>query len=418
MENAIRADGLRNDLLEECFCRAVELLRRNSRPEGVLAALESPRSRERRYTGIFGRDAAICALGMLAADEKDLVETARAGLLTLGKHQARNGQIPKFVHPGDDETDFWYTGCIDATLWWLIAVRAFDRQVGLEDESGAGINAALGWLSCQEHPAWGLLQQNEASDWADIMPRSGFVLYSNALWFVVKRIYGLPGVECTRAHANILFSPFDHHLEAGHRRLQLLTDYIRNSGRNDGFLLSFVNFSFWGEEIDIFGNLLAVLGGITGLSTSLRIVENLRKGGFSEPWPVRVVGRPIERENPLWRTYMARHGQNLPHQYHNGGIWPFVGGFWILLLESLGRREEAWRELEKLALLNRAGNWEFNEWFHGLTGEPMGMPGQSWNAALFILAYRVLCDGYALPFLQEKAFPAAGPSVIAPSLLP
>ena len=37
-----------------------------------------------------------------------------------------------------------------------------------------------------------LLQQNEASDWADIMPRSGFVLYTNALWHRVKRLFDLP----------------------------------------------------------------------------------------------------------------------------------------------------------------------------------------------------------------------------------
>jgi hypothetical protein len=33
---------------------------------------------------------------------------------------------------------------------------------------------------------------------------------------------------------------------------------------------------------------------------------------------------------------------------------------------------------------------EFNEWFHGLTGEPMGMTGQSWNAAAFLLAAAAL----------------------------
>jgi glycogen debranching enzyme len=89
---------------------------------------------------------------------------------------------------------------------------------------------------------------------------------------------------------------------------------------------------------------------------------------------------------------MQRHRQNHPWQYHNGGIWPFVGGFWVILLARLGREQEAWRELENLALANRVGDWAFNEWFHGQTGEPLGMPGQSWNAALFILAFLTLRD--------------------------
>jgi glycogen debranching enzyme len=87
---------------------------------------------------------------------------------------------------------------------------------------------------------------------------------------------------------------------------------------------------------------------------------------------------------------MQRHQQNFPFQYHNGGSWPFVGGFWVLLLERLGMEKEAWRELEQLALANRQENWQFNEWFHGRNGTPMGMPGQSWNAAMFILAWQSL----------------------------
>ena len=46
---------------------------------------------------------------------------------------------------------------------------------------------AINWLLAQEHQHFRLLQQNEASDWADIMPRSGYVLYTNALWYDVKR---------------------------------------------------------------------------------------------------------------------------------------------------------------------------------------------------------------------------------------
>ena len=43
-----------------------------------------------------------------------------------------------------------------------------------------------------------------------------------------------------------------------------------------------------------------------------------------------------------------------------------------------------------MAFANRQGNWQFNEWFHGQSGEPMGMPGQSWNAALYVLAWQAL----------------------------
>ncbi|MGO4612217.1 amylo-alpha-1,6-glucosidase, partial [Variovorax sp. 2RAF20] len=72
-----------------------------------------------------------------------------------------------------------------------------------------------------------------------------------------------------------------------------------------------------------------------------------------EPFPVRVVLHPLTRQDPLWRPYMARHQQNLVHQYHNGGIWPFVGGFWVMALARLGLHDMAWPELARLAHVNQ-----------------------------------------------------------------
>lgn len=122
---------------------------------------------------------------MIASKDPELVHNAKISILTLAQYQAPNGQIPKYVKPELKEIDFWYSGCIDATLWWLIAVNFYDRSFPEErfpEQLRTTIDHALHWLFCQEHQGLFLLQQNEASDWADIMPRSGFVLYSNALW--------------------------------------------------------------------------------------------------------------------------------------------------------------------------------------------------------------------------------------------
>ena len=73
-----------------------------------------------------------------------------------------------------------------------------------------------------------------------------------------------------------------------------------------------------------------------------------------------------------------------------------MAGFWILLLLKLGRKELAKEELERYAQVCKTNNWEFNEWLHGKTGKPMGMAGQSWNAAMFVLAYHALHDNVRL----------------------
>jgi len=384
------ADG--EQLIAACHAKSIELLRRNLTPAGILAATPGDRARSRGYSAIFGRDAAICALGMALSGDPALQRAAATGLDTLAQHQAPNGQIPKFVEPGARQADFWYLGCIDSTLWWLLARdflercapparRKRSRQVGL----------ALQWLLAQEHQRFFLLQQNEASDWADIMPRSGFVLYTNALWYAVKRRYGLDHAEETRDNFSGLFHPFSAGL-APYRRARLLNEYVLRRARNRDLYLSFVNFSFFGEEGDVFGNILALLCGLPDPPATRRTLTALQRARVSRLYPVRVVTHPIRRRSALWRPYMARHRQNEVWQYHNGGIWPMVGGFWIVALAAAGHLAQARSELESLARACALQNWSFNEWLHGTKATPRGMPGQSWNAAAFLMAERAIAE--------------------------
>jgi Alkaline and neutral invertase len=382
-------------LLETCHERSVELLRRNLSPGGILAATVGKRAESRGYTAIFGRDAAVCALGMALSGDELLEREAATGLHTLAEHQAANGQIPKFVDVQRSEADFWYLGCIDSTLWWLIALHC----LGLRRRYTKRIPLALQWLLAQEHQRFFLLQQNEASDWADIMPRSGFVLYTNALWYLVKQVYGLDQVAATRASFNGLFHPFSAGL-AEYRRARLLNDYVLRTARDRDLYLSFVNFAFFGEEGDVFGNVLAVLLGLCDERATRRTLDAITRSGASDPYPVRVVTHPIKRASLLWRPYMARHRQNLVWQYHNGGIWPMVGGFWIAALVAAGRKQQAREELLKLARACAVKNWAFTEWLHGKTLMPRGMPGQSWNAAAYLMAERAVKDG-ALPWDRD-----------------
>jgi hypothetical protein len=386
------------ELIETCRTEAIALLRRNLSPAGILAATPGARAEARGYTAIFGRDAAVCAIGMALSGDVFLEYEAETGLLTLAAHQAPNGQIPKFVDTQRAEADFWYLGCIDATLWWLIALAFLDQRLPrrrLRQRLAREVDKAIAWLLCQEHQHFCLLQQNEASDWADIMPRSGFVLYTNALWYLLKRQYRLPRAADTRRSLNQLFHPFGTRI-AEYRRARLLCHYVRNRVRYRDLYLSFVNFSFFGDEGDVFGNALAILCGVADEAAAHRIVHALKRARVNEPYPVRVVCDPIRETSMFWRPYMSRHRQNFAGQYHNGGIWPFVGGFWVTALIAAGLRDSARTELAGVARANALGNWAFNEWLHGETLVPSGMRGQSWNAAMFLAAYRAVKDGRSI----------------------
>jgi hypothetical protein len=376
------------------------LLLDNSSPYGILACRTSPKAERRNYRSVFGRDASICALGMVRSGDERLIGTARAGLETLARFQADNGQIPNYVKPAGRDANFWHFGCIDSTLWWLIALRDYDRFSGdgsLLPSLKGRVDKAVSWLLCQEQPSRGLLVQNEASDWADIMPRSGHVLYTNALWYRVKRSYGLPDAERTRGQFNRTFFPFSPNGRgksngAGAGGFYTI-EKIRKEVRPTSYYLSFVSYLSWGGEVDLYANVLSLLFRLPGSGLRRTILAFLAGACRNGSGTMPVTLNPIRKGTKHWREYMDRHGLNAPYQYHNGGVWPYAGCFWAMVLAQEGKTVPALRELRNIAALNQVNDWQFNEWFHGKTGRPMGMAGQSWNAAMFLLAYHALRDG-------------------------
>src|SRR6202789_4653022 len=94
-------------LFTACLFQSVDLLKRNLTPDGILAASPTLQAEKRGYTAIFGRGAAVCAIGMVLSGDQSLAGAAVAGLHTLAEHQAPNGQMAKFVDVQRQEADFW-----------------------------------------------------------------------------------------------------------------------------------------------------------------------------------------------------------------------------------------------------------------------------------------------------------------------
>jgi len=375
-----------------CYQKSIELLKKNSTEFGILASSPSVRAKERNYLSIFGRDASICALGMISSADKKLMHIAKNSLKTLADNQAANGQIPTFVKPEEKRVDFWRMGTTDSTLWWLIAMDNLKKnnETAFVKKFAKNIDKALIFLRAWEHPTFSLLVQLEASDWADLMPRSGYVLNNNALWCKVKEIYNLPGKEKSHEYFSYLFDAktkipnkikkenirFAHFVESAER------------DKNINALVSFVKRYESGNEVDVFANCLAFLSGAITEKRAKQIFKYFIANSANEPISVKTVLRPIKPNSKQWEKYMADHHQNYPYKYHNGGVWPFISAFWVIALHDAGFKKIAQNELEKLAKLNLKSG--FNEWFHGQTGRAMGKKGQSWNAAMYILAYNTI----------------------------
>ncbi len=407
----------RDVLAEEAYQRAVGILQRCTTPYGFRASGRSP-----GYPQIWARDSIITGLGAALTGDPDLLASFRASLDTLGSHQSALGLIPLNVHPETGEVSTENAGAVDANLWFILGhyyhyLRT--RDLAYLQANWPRIERAELWLRYQDMNECGLLEVPEAGDWMDLLAVRYNVLYDNVLYGAALRaaddmaaIAGrvldvAPGAAAdVFERLNLLLwvdrcwvaSHFAEHLEQlKAMRLEWYMLY-HNVGTISSrpFYLPYVAFREYGDYCDILGNLLAVLCGLADAQRSDQILRYLYQVGVAQPFPAKAIYPPIFPGNPDWREYYRSRNLNLPHQYHNGGIWPFIGGFHIAALVKVGWMQEAENLLGDLAAANRLGvreDWEFNEWLHGETGHPMGYPYQAWSAAMYVYAYHAVKSG-------------------------
>jgi glycogen debranching enzyme len=423
------------------------VLRGNARDIGLLSARHA-------YQQVNGRDAMVGGLGLMLLDDADH-DVHRRSIETLASGQSRLGNIPfgvgfpdvpdeSFVASGgtfatsasaDDRcrptVDTIHAGCVDNCLWYILGHYVYFQTVGDRDflrRYWPSIGRAYLWLQYQDINECGLLEVHEAMDWADLFANRYNVLYDNALWCAVHRAMG---------HlASALGEPAQPYYDEARScrfKLNLLLwvgpevnrdlawveenrkEWLYPIKRTDTelvtrpYYLPYMAFRDYAERFDTLGNMLAILLDVASPAQADRILDYTHEVGLDEPYPIRALYPVIQPGDRDWRHYYWVRNLNQPHHYHNGGIWPFVGGFYVAALVKAGRLPEAEYQLARLAKLNslgRKGSWEFNEWFHGLSGRPMGFDGQSWSAAMYLYAHAAVTRG-SVPFFAPAEIQSA-----------
>lgn len=394
-----------------CYAKSQEKLLGNTTDFGVLAA--SPKdgeSKAKNYTSLFSRDIGVCSYGVLASsDEKLITRVAKNSLATLTRAQSKLGQFPFYYIPETDTVRWWSPGAPDSTLWWCIAFLLYKQQVkdtSFYHEYKDRLEKAFTWLTYQDTNNDSLVEQGEASDWADEMPRMGEVLYTNSLWYWLVRLrVEVEGRNDLKPLQKRIYEAFNT-LFWVHKRDDNTLSYVPHNAYTKenvyakGFIelinaqvvylpyyLSFVSHKSFEMRCDVYGNILACLSGLADEEKAHMITDFIIRSGSNLPYPVKALYPPVYPGERDWKDYMAKGRQDYPWQYHNGGIWPYIGGFWVTWLGQYDKGK-AKREVEKLAEANALNDWEFNEYLHGQLGTPMGIPNQSWNMGMYIRAYQ------------------------------
>jgi hypothetical protein len=342
----------------------------------------------------------ITTLGARLAADSEIQTALRAGLRLLGDRQASTGAIPNNVDLATLRPNF--RAYADSGLWWIVGSA-------LLEPDPVTVRAILRWYECQDVDQSGLLSIQEGSDWQDLFCTRGKGLYVNCLYVLALRAASalfqttypaeasrcLERAERTAAavnrwfwyegdgdlmrHVSHTFSTENHGAQDSLGRKRWIPEKLYLV--DESYYLPYLGFRAAGEWFDSLGNLLAILAGIAGPRRTQTILSFISRLSV-DAWPVRSLTPVVRPGDPDWRDYYG--SLNAPHCYHNGGVWPFLGGFYVAALIAAGCRKEAADALVRLAELNRSG--EFNEWHHGETGEPMGVRDQAWSAGMYLYA--------------------------------
>ncbi|RME39054.1 MAG: hypothetical protein D6788_06225 [Planctomycetota bacterium] len=395
------------NVCDEAFHRAVDVLRMNVTERGFTAcSIKHDADPDSNYRSVWARDSSMTLMWCLPLNDPELTECGKRSLETILGAQTRDGHLPNYVDVATGEPQYGGIGHIsgvDGALWVVIAAWNYVRVTGDVEFARRHydtLHRTIKWLRAHDSNNCGLLEVPEASDWMDLFPRSYNVLYDEVLWYranvdfvELRKLNDQPvdryvnRAARIRALINQQFWPTPGALCDGGK--QSFADRQFSVGRTRYLVAEITPFGFsW--RCDVFGNIIASLYGVLSDDRADQVRRFLQQVCIDRPHPVRILYPVIHPGDPGWRDYFLVNLQNLPHHYHNGGIWPFVGGLWVRFLRRLGRQHDAEQALIGLAEFCRQGmdyEWEFNEWGHGQTGRPMGKAYQAWSAASYVAAY-------------------------------
>ncbi|MCB9139872.1 MAG: glycogen debranching protein [Caldilineaceae bacterium] len=408
-----------HELLIRAREEALAILRRCVTPNGFRASALAA-----GYPQIWARDAVVTFIGASVTRDAELIACGRASLETMTRYQSPLGLIQLNVNPDTGYVSTENAGALDANLWYVLGHFLYYQLTSDEEflrRHWSSIDRAVRWLAYQDMNECGLLEAPEAGDWMDLLAVRYNVLYDNVLWYAARLAHAelakrMPRetevfhhcVDAAAIHHRInllmwvdrcwVAEHFAEHLEQLKAiRLEWFMLY-HNAGTISSrpFYLPWMAFREYGDWCDGLGNCLAILTGVADGHRREHILRYMKQVGMAEPYPTKAIYPPIYPNERDWREYYRSRNLNLPHQYHNGGIWPMVGGFHVAASVAHGRQADAETLLFSLAKANQQGEsreWGFNEWIHGRTGHPMGYDEQAWSAAMYLYADHAVTTG-------------------------
>lgn len=376
------------------YHKAIELLHKCSSTEGFLASSQNVSN----YQRVWARDGVICGLAALASADYKLIKTFEKTLKTLADNQHKNGTIPSNVSISEGKKEVSYGGLagrVDAVSWFIIGVcqlAFYTKNNDVIRKYEANIQICLQLMEAWEFNNKHLMYVPLSGNWADEYITDGYVLYDQLLriWALKSYNYFAKKDEIDNKikeityQIEINFTPNsigDKYHERAYNEF-IFNDYMPCSFSPSGYK----------SQFDAFANSLVLLlniGDNNFQNKILKHTKNLKNQTdlklIPAFWP------PIKETDLDWnllKNNCKYEFRNFPNEFHNGGSWAMVNGFYGLALLSKNKNEDAIQVLEAINQANSKENFSFYENFNTQTSQPNGVQNCAWSAAATVLLYQ------------------------------
>jgi len=347
------------------------------------------------YKRIWARDGVICGLAALLSGNQSLIQTFQATLQTLANHQHELGHIPSnvnFKENGKVEISFGgLAGRVDTISWFIIGVCNYAESTNNLDffkKMLPNINRGFQLLKAWEFNNNHLIYVPRSGNWADEYITEGHIFYDQVLrLWALRCVQRLDPTDQMAQQIDTITRILEGNYTAG----SYATPFHPKAYKeiiNKPYWMASINPSGYQTMFDAFGNSIALLLGLGEVrfrESVLIYTENLRN-----ELPLKLLPafwETIKEGDKNWEllTHNCKYEfRNYAYEFHNGGTWQMVNGFYGMAL-SASKNQSARDVLEQITTLNAAENNGYYENFNSKTSNAIGIKYCTWSAAGAIL---------------------------------
>ncbi|PIX57344.1 MAG: hypothetical protein COZ48_01215, partial [Candidatus Yonathbacteria bacterium CG_4_10_14_3_um_filter_43_12] len=261
------------------------------------------------------------------------------------------------------------------------------------------VERALFYLECLELNGRGLLYIPEGGDWADEYVNQGYVLFDEILYY-----------RALRDGARTLGRD-DLHKKADTLRDIIVVNYFPLKENLDNLSiynpklfarivdtyrpplpLAYFTTNTAVDQVDTLANALLLLSDIIDDEHKQAIGHTILSQCMDKEFSILPAFYPvITKGDHNWEHLVNNFAftfKNEAYEYHNGGLWPLVHGFFIASLKD----DDGLARLQSFAEILSRDGYIFPEYFHGKTHEAKGTKELGFSASSYIIAHNAIIN--------------------------